>query len=108
MSVVNLGEVPAYDAQRDAVHVAVVPLKAGEDLQPGDRVRIDYGVLHKDDVNCVAIVDPFRKGTISRYSQVWVLMQPNEVTKLRHTWEHYDVPSEEDDTSYDDGCRGCW
>ena len=55
-STINLGATPPSDAQRDAVHVAVVPMTAFRAVCPGERVNRD-GKRCAFEVG-VGIVDP--------------------------------------------------
>lgn len=91
----NIGEVPVEDARRDAIHIAVVPLMAGENLKPGqtfdlcDRGRAVISGTHDyvDSVR-VGIVDPFRTDMIKSGSRFWGFLFPNTITNLRHIWTH--------------------
>lgn len=44
MSNVVLGEFPLFSAKRDAVHVAVIPMKAAQELRPGQHVIVSGNV----------------------------------------------------------------
>jgi hypothetical protein len=86
----NLGETPAEDSRRDAVHIAVIPIVAGEMLCPGDRVCIRDNCAYLLGGKEVGIVDPFLTvDTVKKGEQFWLLMLPLTVTDLRHTWRHW-------------------
>ena len=100
----NLGETPHADAQRDAVHIAVVPLKARckYRLYPGCSVKLVPGrtdsvmeVRNDYDPDCIGVVDPFRKEPANDGDMCWVFLKPNSISYLRHAWEHpaFDIPS---------------
>lgn len=86
----NLGETPAQDARRDAVHVAVAPVIAGESLKPGQHVGMIYGKAISGPVvgGTIGVVDPFLETDIECGQQFWLFLYPNSVTSLRHVWSH--------------------
>jgi len=65
---VNLGNTPDRRALTDAVHVAVVPLIAGEMLHPGDKFKLAYGKddeafrANYNDEEALGVVDPYIMG----------------------------------------------
>lgn len=83
----NLGNLVQEPARRDAIHIAVAPVEAGYDLQPGEHVGIEHGkaVSH---VETIGIVDPFYKGTVHRGERFWLFLYPGTITSLRHVWTH--------------------
>jgi hypothetical protein len=88
MQSVNLGEIPNEKGIRDALHIAVISLPAGEFLEPGDWVRIYNGmVVGCDKDESIGVVDPFRR-YVSKNELVWVCLNPNTVTSVHHYWEH--------------------
>ncbi len=91
MSDVKLGELPSRNSQRDAIHVAVVPVVAVDSFSPGERVDLDSDgnailALGKG----IGIVDPFLDQTdwIEPGEAFWLLLHPNTVTGMRHHWSH--------------------
>lgn len=84
----NLGEMPAEDAKRDAVHIAVAPVVAGVDLEPGQRVGLFSDGQASPMKPHIGIVDPFRIGWIERGTRFWLYLFPNSITDLRHVWSH--------------------
>lgn len=93
----NIGEVPGENAKRDAVHIAVAPLIAGEHLQRGARVGIHKGkaympgheVYVKYELKTIGIVDPYMKELfVKRDEKFWLFLYPNTITSLRHVWTH--------------------
>lgn len=81
MSDVKLGELVGDGAGRDAVHVAIVPMRALRLLQPGERLTN-------------GIVDPFLTAPVEPGQRFYLLLFPGTVTSLRHVWEHPAYPSE--------------
>ena len=88
---VKLGKLALADAERDAVHVAIVPAIANCNLTPGERV----GIFHRDgnliaDTNYdyVGVVDPFLLHKVFAGQTFYVCLFPNTVTDMRHHWTH--------------------
>jgi hypothetical protein len=79
---------------RDAVHVAVIAMFAGEDLHPGQDVGyngtikdghyVAYPIMDK----FVGIVDPFIKGYVKKGEKFWLFLYPRTITGLNHLWTH--------------------
>lgn len=91
----NLGETPADDARRDAVHVAVAPVIAGMPLRPGMHIELRAGVAVGDsedglypNFKPIGVVDPFLRRIVQKDERFWIFLYPNTVTSLRHVWSH--------------------
>ncbi len=95
----TLGTIIDDKQGRDAIHIAVEPVVAGDDLKPGQHVgfRPDGTVGLADEH--VGIVDPFLTQTISKGERFWLLVYPRTITSLRHVWEHPAIPSERPSTA---------
>jgi hypothetical protein len=80
------------DGGRDAIHLAVEPVIAGEDLLPACHIGIKDGKAYMTTVNIKAlgIVDPFITGKINEGQKFWLIVYPRQITSLRHVWEHPD------------------
>ena len=82
-------------AHRDAVHIAVVPVIAGMNLKPGERLILlgnkAYVAMGDEPVG---IVDPFLEDNVQEDEPFWMFMFPNTVTELRHDWSHPGVSPE--------------
>jgi len=79
------------EAERDAIHVAIVAMIANERLIPGQHV----GIADKDknrigtSADPIGIVDPFiRKRYIFEGERVYLFFYPQTITSLRHNWTH--------------------
>ena len=85
-----LGRLIEGEAFRDAVHVAIAPVEAGQPLLPGDRV----GLLEDGKAGYVApekqigIVDPYLVSPVRIGQRFYLCLFPNTVTSLRHAWTH--------------------
>jgi hypothetical protein len=78
-------------AGRDAIHVAIAPCVAAEDLEPGQHVGLvggepDLAGSHAS--RLVGIVDPFLTETVRKGQRFYLCLYPNTVTTLRHHWSH--------------------
>ena len=91
-----LGKLIEEPVERDAVHVAIVPMIAGEPLERGERFRLQYGEknvalsgIYNSDEECVGIVDPFLNVEyVEEGEQFWGMLFPQTVTGMRHHWQH--------------------
>lgn len=94
MSHVNVLENPETIGIRDAIHVAVVSLRSSADMNPGQAVTWhEKGISVKPcsitDVE-IGIVNPFVRGGVGRFENVWIMLFPNSVTGMTHHWSHPD------------------
>ena len=84
----KLGRFVSGNTPRDAVHIAVIPVEAGQDLRPGERVSVVDDKAVRDG-NLIGIVDPFLLGnTVPRGKVFWLLLFPDTVVSLHHEWRH--------------------
>lgn len=93
----TLGTFIGEGEKRDAIHLAVVPVKAGEILLPGNHVVVKDGVAFYTKVNGpggVGIVDPFLPRALRKGERFWLVIYPRKITSLRHVWSHPDFPEE--------------
>lgn len=88
MSTPKLGLLATGQSDRDAIHIAVAPVEAGESLTPGEHVAIMDGKAYVTGQNDVGIVDPFCKFRILAGEKFWLFMYPDTITGLRHQWSH--------------------
>lgn len=96
MNNVELGQLITTPQQRDAVHVAVIPLIAGESLQRGECFRLKHrtnNVALRGEYNnpseVLGVVDPFlTEYYVEKNQEFWGLLYPNTVTGMRHHWKH--------------------
>lgn len=86
----NLGQIITTAQYRDAIHVAVAPVKASRPLFPGQRIgfidRANSLVAESD--NPIGIVDPFLQGSVPKDAEFWMFLFPGTITGLRHDWTH--------------------
>lgn len=95
MSDVTLGKLVEGNPGRDAIHLAVVPMVAGEWLKRGFRVRIEDGKAFAGVEGSIGIVDPFLIADVREGQTFWLCLYPKTITSLRHVWEHPQLPLSE-------------
>ena len=89
MEAPNLGHLITNDmARRDAIHVAVAPVTAGQRLQPGQHVGLDADRRATSGYPRIGIVDPFLIDDVEEGQEFWLCLYPNTITGLRHVWTH--------------------
>ena len=108
----TLGTLIDGNQKRDAIHLAVEPIIAGEILYPGQDIGIgEDGLAYASLEVCtnkkhLGIVDPFLKSSsavichkfIETGQRFWMIIYPRKITSLRHVWEHPDIPDNLDST----------
>jgi hypothetical protein len=84
----QLGQLIDGDAFRDAVHVAVAPVAAAQDLQPGWHVGLHENGTALLSNKPIGIVDPFLTVGPKMGERFYLFLYPNTVTGMRHMWIH--------------------
>lgn len=99
MSDIGIGKIITFEAYRDAIHIAVIPMIAAHELHAGQHV----GVIEKDKAgyseNPVGIVDPFLRVPVPEGAKFYLFLYPGSITSLRHHWVHpafEDIPPQID------------
>jgi len=91
----TLGTIIGPGEKRDAIHLAVEPVVAGEGLAPGDHIEVKDGVATAvDPGQGLGIVDPFLPRRVKKGERFWFVMYPRMVHSLRHVWTHPSFPDE--------------
>lgn len=89
MSDVQLGKLAPKNADRDATHVAVVPMVAAERMKPGSHCCIvEPGKAGLSGAPAIGIVDPFLNTTVEVGQRFYLCLYPRTITGLRHVYEH--------------------
>lgn len=79
---------PENENKRDATHIAVAAVEAGENLTPGTHVGfLADGKTGKKGKN-IGIVDPFLRVNVKRGDKFWLYLYPGSITSLEHKWTH--------------------
>lgn len=85
----TLGTIIDERAGRDAIHLAVEPVEAGEPLTPGRHVYLADGKAYVAlEGKGVGIVDPFLGDWVRPGQRFWLVVYPRQITSLRHVWTH--------------------
>jgi hypothetical protein len=99
----KLGKKITGEASRDAIHIAVVPLIAGQELHAGETFRLAWGtdntaIRAADEYgfDAIGIVDPYlghgvdnwRDYRVLQGERFWGFLMPGTVTGMRHQWQH--------------------
>lgn len=86
---VILGKLPNDGAKRDAIHVAIAPVAAAQQLYPGQHVGPmgddGFGPLAQGNVG---IVDPYLTHPVPKGERFFLCLYPQTVTGMRHHWSH--------------------
>jgi hypothetical protein len=95
----TLGTIISDDEKRDAIHLAVEPVVAGESLRAGDHIALRGGVAIRAARDYgLGIVDPFLSVDVKAGERFWLVVYPRQITSLRHVWEHPAFPASPDVT----------
>lgn len=87
---IKLGQLLDGTEERDAIHVAIVPVIANERLKPGEKVALAVGsqeLVYKSKFP-IGIIDPFLEDVVERGQRCYLCLYPNTVTGMRHHWRH--------------------
>jgi hypothetical protein len=92
MNEAKLGQLIDSTAGRDAIHVAIAPVEAGEGLRPGERVGVavigDRFIASRNAEPKLGIIDPFLTETVPAGKRCYICLFPGTITGLRHVWMH--------------------
>lgn len=92
----TLGMIHQHDEKRDAIHLGVEPVEAGEQLDVGAIIGIKDGKAYqstkRNGIKALGIVDPFLESKVLPGQRFWLVVMPRQITSLRHVWEHPDFP----------------
>lgn len=93
----TLGYIHQQEEGRDAIHLGVEQVTAGQKLKAGDHIGFgEDGLVYKTNkVTKVGIVDPFLNGDLHEGQKFWLVVYPRKITSLRHVWTHPDFPEKE-------------
>lgn len=91
----TLGTIITENEKRDAIHLAVENVVAGESLAPGDHVGwLSDGRVGIMTNKKLGIVDPFLTEIIKENERFWLILYPRQITSLRHVWSHPDFSAD--------------
>lgn len=87
-----LGKLLTGDESRDAIHIAVAPVMAGENIRPGQHIGLLSNGRAGITSNPIGIADPFLKHSIREGEYFYLVLYPNTITSLKHQWAHPAFP----------------
>lgn len=89
MDTLHIGRIITEPQNRDAVHMAIAPIEAGEDIRPGHHVGLKDGKATTErSAQRIGIVDPFLQFGVKKGQKFWLFLYPGSITSLRHDWTH--------------------
>ncbi len=84
-----LGKNPDEIGVKDAVHVAIVSVIAASAIKGGSRIQLnsDGHAINANEGSGFGVADPFI-GIVARGEKFWVLVDPDSVAEVSHSWDH--------------------
>jgi len=93
----TLGTIIGPEEARDAIHLAVENVVAGQILRPGDHIGfLADGTVGTSAKKLLGIVDPFIERNVKPGERFWLVVYPRQIKSLRHVWTHPDFPESAD------------
>ncbi len=86
-----LGKRPEELGAKDAIHTAIVAVRAGGPIEPGQRCGLNEFREAIPNPKGPGVADPFVKGTIMTGQSFWLLLAQDEVPNVQHVWQHPDL-----------------
>lgn len=93
---IPLGQLIDGEGSRDAVHVAIAPMIAGERLTPGQHIGISDDGKASAAASHIGVVDPFLTSEVQAGSKFCLCLYPGTIKSLRHVWTHPAFPVAEE------------
>lgn len=98
----RLGQLLDGEQGRDAIHIAIAPVVAGEELFPGQHIGFAgpgdcvtvVGV--PPGAGSLGIVDPYLRQRVFLGDRFYMFLYPQTITGLRHEWTHPAFPLQAD------------
>ncbi len=89
----TIGKLHRETYERDAIHVAVMPVIASQTLSPGQHIGFCEGGYQvtsdpSSPYKLIGIVDPFLPTDVQKGDRFWMVLYPNTITGLKHVWSH--------------------
>jgi hypothetical protein len=87
-----VGKILQEDIGRDAIHIAVVAVKAAHYMDAGEHIGLKEGKATTQAAKLVGIVDPYLQEGVERNQLFLMHLYPRTITSLKHGWTHPDLP----------------
>ncbi len=80
---------PTELGQKDAIHVAIVSVRAGKSMAPGQHFTMKDGeAVPANPKDSVGVVSPFLRSNVMRGDSFWGLLKMDEIESVKHVWDH--------------------
>lgn len=88
-----LGKTPDELGDKDAIHVAIVSVRAAKPISPSSKVNLnsDREAVATSSDDFAGVADPWRSKPIYRGDWFWLLLGQDAVPNVQHTWDHPQV-----------------
>lgn len=83
-----LGKVPAELGVKDAIHTAIVSVRAAQTIEPGQKCLMNNFNEAEPSAKGIGVADPFRKTNIARGENFWLILNQDEIPNVQHVWNH--------------------
>lgn len=84
-----IGTIINEDQRRDAIHIAVAPMIATENLKAGQHIGLAGDAEHAAATGTtIGIVDPFLTAPVKPGQRFFMFLYPNTAKGLRHVYTH--------------------
>lgn len=101
---VQLGKTLNGTEHRDAVHIAVVPVRVRGQMLPGEHVGLvdgeDFPTVTTFTKDPLGIIDPLLGRPLKDGEYCYLWLYPQTVTGMRHHWEHPSFPDKPAGTAF--------
>jgi len=86
---IGIGHLIYQVRHRDAIHIAVAPVEAAQELSAGQHISInEAGKAVADTFVPIGIVDPFLMVPVKEGDKFYMFLYPGSIESLRHEWVH--------------------
>lgn len=86
-----LGKIPDELGIKDAIHTAIVSVRAACPIKPGSSCSLNEYNEAVPDSKGLGVADPFLKKMIQTGQNFWLILNQDAVPNVRHVWEHPEV-----------------
>lgn len=83
-----LGKHPLELGVKDAIHTAIVSVRAGASIKPGQRVGMNEYHEAVPNSKGPGIADPFLRETIMSGQHFQLMLDQDQVPNVQHQWDH--------------------
>jgi hypothetical protein len=87
----KVGKLITQPEERDAIHIAIAPVRAAIEIKPGTHVGFvgdSSEIVSPHAIRLVGIIDPFLTKSVKPNEVCFLFVYPNQITSLNHHWKH--------------------